>query len=114
MPNDVHGIIKIGDRILPTKGNIIPISVFKPNKFGPQSNNLSSIVRGFKGTCTKQIHEELDPPFQWQRRFCEHIIRDLESLENIRVYIKNNPANWREENYCCNEFVVSHCDMILL
>lgn len=27
------------------------------NAFGPQSNNISAIIRGFKGATTKQIHE---------------------------------------------------------
>ena len=97
MPNHIHGIIRIGDPILPTKDRRLPIIDFKANKFGPQSHNLSSIIRGFKGTCTKQIHENIDPSFQWQRRFYDHIIRDLESLENIRDYIQNNPANWKED-----------------
>jgi len=97
MPNHIHGIIIIGKPILPTRDKRIPTSEFKQNKFGPQSNSISSIIRGFKGACTKQIREKIDPSFQWQRRFYDHIIRDLESLENIRSYIRNNPDNWKED-----------------
>jgi len=96
-PNHIHGIIIIGKPILPTRDKRIPTSEFKQNKFGPQSNSISSIIRGFKGACTKQIREKIDPSFQWQRRFYDHIIRDLESLENIRSYIRNNPDNWKED-----------------
>ena len=97
MPNHIHGIIRIGDPDLPTRDERLPTSEFKENNFGPQSNNLSSIIRGFKSTCTKQIRGQLDPTFQWQRRFYDHIVRDLEFLENIRKYIRNKPANWKED-----------------
>ena len=30
----------------------------------------------------------------WQRNYYEHIIRDEESLREIREYIVGNPANW--------------------
>ena len=97
MPNHFHGIIKIGEPALPASDKRLPASEFKENKFGPQSNNLSSIIRGFKGACTKLIHENIDLSFQWQQRFYDHIIRDLESLENIRNYIRDNPANWKDD-----------------
>jgi REP element-mobilizing transposase RayT len=33
----------------------------------------------------------------WQRNYYEHIIRNQQSLEAIRAYIANNPANWKED-----------------
>jgi hypothetical protein len=33
----------------------------------------------------------------WQRNYWEHIIRDEESLTEIREYIENNPARWAED-----------------
>jgi hypothetical protein len=30
----------------------------------------------------------------WQRNYYEHIIRNDESLNNIRKYIVNNPMQW--------------------
>jgi hypothetical protein len=30
----------------------------------------------------------------WQRNYYEHVIRDEESLNRIREYILNNPAQW--------------------
>jgi hypothetical protein len=35
--------------------------------------------------------------FAWQSGFYDHIIRDEESLENIRNYIINNPGKWDED-----------------
>ena len=63
------------------------------NKFGPQTRNLASIMRGFKIGVKKYTNVH-NIKFEWQPRFYEHIIRDDESLNRIREYIKNNPANW--------------------
>ncbi|MCG8309801.1 MAG: transposase [Cytophagales bacterium] len=99
MPNHIHGIIKIGNPKLQTKNPRIAYSNFKINKFGPQFKNLSSIIRGFKGACTVRIRKFYNESFSWQRRFYDHIIRDLTSLENIRTYIRNNPINWTNDEF---------------
>ena len=62
------------------------------NKFGAQSKNLASIVRGFKVGVTKysrKIHRK----FEWQSRYYDHIIRDEKSFKRISNYIINNPIN---------------------
>ncbi len=70
------------------------------NIFGPQRNNISSIICGFKATVTKRIHMELDQwNFAWQPRFHDHIIHDERALYNIRQYIINNPLNWKTDFY---------------
>jgi len=63
------------------------------NKFGPQSKNLASIIRGFKIGVTKYARQN-NIKFQWQSRFYDRIIRDEKSLNNIQEYIINNPFNW--------------------
>jgi hypothetical protein len=45
------------------------------NKFGTQSLNLASIVRGYKTGVTKNARK-INPVFAWQSRFYDHIIRD--------------------------------------
>ena len=35
--------------------------------------------------------------YGWQPRFYDEIIRNGERLEQIRVYILNNPANWKTD-----------------
>ena len=62
------------------------------NSFGPQKRNLSSLIRGFKGACTKRIRE-IEPGFTWQRSFHDRIVRDQNELEKIEDYIINNPLN---------------------
>jgi len=54
-----------------------------------QPNSLGSIVNQFKSVCTKRIRK-INPNFTWQTRFHDHIIRNEQSLNNIRNYIYNN------------------------
>jgi len=66
------------------------------NRFGPQSKNLASIVRGFKIGVTKNARM-IDSDFAWQSRFHDHIIRDDKSFRAIAAYIANNPAKWGDD-----------------
>ena len=66
------------------------------NKFGPQKNNLSSIIGGYKSATTVNIRVFRD--FQWQSLFDDHVIRNTGELNRIRHYIKNNPANWNTDD----------------
>jgi putative transposase len=69
------------------------------NKFGPQSKNLASIVRGFKIGVTNWFRNNNFNGTIWQPRFHDHIIRDYETLEKIRNYILHNPETWREDKF---------------
>jgi REP element-mobilizing transposase RayT len=86
MPDHIHGIIII-DKQNQSKEKL------KPNKFGPQSQNLGSIVRGFKTGVTKYARMN-DIEFKWQSRYHDHIIRNEKSFYRIRKYIIDNPKNW--------------------
>jgi len=68
------------------------------NQFGPQSKNLASIVRGFKSSVTVAARK-INPDFQWQSRFHDHIIRNEESFQKITNYIICNPANWQDDKF---------------
>ncbi len=68
------------------------------NRFGPQSKNLASILRGFKSSVTKQARP-INPDFAWQPRFHDHIIRDAESYHRIELYTVNNPRNWEKDKF---------------
>ena len=99
MPNHLHGIIIINkdkDTTRETQ-NISSLQLndlnIKQNRFGPQSNNLASIIRGFKAA-VKKCATTNHIPFEWQSRFYEHIIRNEEDLNKIREYIVYNPGNW--------------------
>ncbi len=76
----------------------LPNPQLNENKFGPQSKNLASIVRGFKIGVTK-FAKSKHIKFAWQPRFHDHIIRNEKSYQNIANYIENNPKNWVEDKF---------------
>lgn len=69
------------------------------NKFGPQTKNLSSIIRGFKSSVTIQARNIKSNYFEWQPLFHEHIIRNNKMFDKIQHYIFNNPLNWKEDKF---------------
>ena len=115
MPNHVHGIIVIdkqddmqniekNDKRI-TECNVGRIFANKSqpkNKFGPQSQNLASIIRGYKTGVTKYARNN-NIFFVWQTRFHDHIIRDDASYQRIRNYIINNPQNWNKDRLLKND-----------
>jgi putative transposase len=85
MPNHVHAIIVINNDVGLGLG-------------------LPDIVRNIKTYTTKSyiygVYHQNWTPFVsrlWQRGYHEHIIRNKNSLEKIRRYIAENPANWNED-----------------
>ena len=78
MPNHIHAIIIINALAL----NMVETQNFaslqqneSKQKFGPQSKNLASVVRGFKIGVTKDANDH-EISFAWQPRFHDHIIRN--------------------------------------
>ena len=100
MPNHVHLLLifnKTDSGIQPLKGTNNP-GACQGNLFGPQSQNLASVVRGFKVGVTKFTQEE-HLPFAWQPRYHDHIIRDSKELEVLREYVTHNPARWTKDTF---------------
>lgn len=114
MPNHIHGIIIIDK---PDNNNVDGCHVetqnfaslrstttsiknlpSTKNKFGPQSQNLASIIRGFKIGVTRYARL-VDSGFAWQSRFHDHIIRNEQSWQIIREYVINNPINWNDDEF---------------
>ncbi len=69
------------------------------NSFGSQKNNLSSIIRGFKGATTRRIRQSGFHDFAWQPRFYDRIIRNDTEVERISDYILYNPFSWDVDEY---------------
>ena len=98
MPNHLHGIIIItASDPVETHCNASLQNDGYKNKFGPQSNNLASIIRGFKGIVTKRIRLTTYKNFSWQTRFYDRIIRNDKALYKIRNYIHYNPEMWDKD-----------------
>ena len=123
MPNHIHGIIVIdkegvGYNVVQTAGGTqlvvetqliasLPSTTQKmPNQTQPGgfagnknpllNNNLSRIVRWFKGRTTFEARKN-NPLFAWQPNYYEHIIRNKKSFANIQHYIINNPIHWNND-----------------
>ena len=88
MPNHTHGIIVITETGLNANNNPIV---------------LGNMVGAFKSISTLKyiggVQEQAEPFHKrlWQRDFYDRIIRNEQSLEAIRTYIVNNPANWKDD-----------------
>ena len=119
MPNHFHGIIFIGENefnrnrnctdamhdhcrgamhCASTTMHCVSTMTNTGNKFGPQSKNLASIVRGFKSAVTTWARKN-NITFKWQPRYHDHIIRNQNEYNRIANYILNNPANWQEDKF---------------
>jgi len=68
------------------------------NKFGPQSQNLASIVRGFKAGVTKYATIN-HIPFKWQPGYYDIIIHDYDTYVRKQYYIENNPLKWNNDEF---------------
>lgn len=102
MPDHVHGIIiidkpegrKIANNNLQNIGDDSLVKKTK-NQFGPQSQNLASIVRGYKVGVTKNARL-IDKSFKWQRLYWDHIITEPVEYMRIEKYILNNPRKYNK------------------
>ena len=118
MPNHVH-LIVVYNRVVPCRdasnasASIVSTILNKTNesdargetdargaslRFGPQSGNLASVVRGIKSAVTKYANEH-DIPFAWQSRYHDHIIRNQLEMNRIADYVQNNPMKWEMDRF---------------
>ena len=59
---------------------------------------LSVCIGGIKSSVTRFANEH-HIPFQWQKRYHDHIIRNQREMNRIARYIENNPSIWyRDRN----------------
>ena len=109
MPNHVHLIVVFNPRrdtsnVSASNASAIMDVVDTTNtrgaslRFGSQSGNLSSVVRGIKSAVTKCANEH-DIPFAWQSRYHDHIIRNQSEMNRIADYIQNNPMKWELDRF---------------
>jgi REP element-mobilizing transposase RayT len=88
MPNHVHGIVVI-DKAPESQAQ-------SPNRFGPQSQNLASVVRGYKVGVTMYARRN-DMAFSWQARYHDRVIRSEAEYDRVQHYIEMNPQQWAED-----------------
>ena len=106
MPNHFHGIICIDGNQYNRRSrdamHCVSTNLSYKNKFGVQSKNLASIIRGFKIAVTTYARKH-NIDFKWQSRFHDRIIRNEYEYQHIANYIINNPANWGNDKFYMNK-----------
>ena len=108
MPNHIHGIliITVETRLIASLQPINRISTPSPQMQGGVTglknpmlhNNISRVVRWYKGRCTFEIRK-IHADFAWQSLFHDHIIKNEESYQKIGDYIISNPENWANDKF---------------
>ena len=114
MPNHIHGIIHVKERISKPVGNESNSFVETPRRgvsttdeknlaeskkrpLNWHKNSIGSIINQFKSISTKQIRK-IDPDFHWQSRFHDRLIRSKAELQNVQKYIRESVANWEKDS----------------
>jgi len=107
MPNHIHGILEINRDVLSAEnskkkesyvGTGRDLSLHKIRN-SMKIKSLSQLMGAYKTTTSKNIHLLGLFDFAWQRSFYDHIIRNSESFEKIKAYIKTNPRRWEEDRF---------------
>jgi REP element-mobilizing transposase RayT len=94
MPNHIHGILVIENSDSVGNNNHCSLQDQNASWQTRLSGSLSSMIRGFKIGVKKRCIANGKIDFAWQRSFYDHIIRNEKSLDKIRQYISDNPAQW--------------------
>ncbi len=96
MPNHIHAILKIAGNVM----GAVNVACNVMSNISPKSGTLPTIIRSYKSSVSKQIHEHSAPNITvpiWQRNYYEHIIRSETEFARIATYIRNNPILWKKQ-----------------
>jgi putative transposase len=94
MPNHLHAIAYVpgaaGSAGVP---DALRASLRRPRR------SLASLIAGFKASVTCRVRVAMgDQQFRvWQERYYDHGIRSPRALQQIREYIRENPARWETD-----------------
>lgn len=107
MPNHLHALI-----VLKRQKPMKPTEPMKSPQKMPQRKpkSISSFVAGFKSATITKIDDFIDfyglsaskynkGNKLWQTNYHDHIVRNKEEYWKIKNYIRNNPANWRDDKF---------------
>ena len=87
MPNHVHMLIHISERI---------------NPFPTAAYDISNIVGKYKAAVTRSVRNAfMHSGKLWQSSFYDHIVRTDEDYQNIWQYICGNPSKWLDDCFYC-------------
>jgi putative transposase len=97
MPNHIHGIVWLDPPDISVEIRTHCRARLPEEQIPHRApRSLASFIAQFKAYSTKRINELRHTPKQriWQPDYFEHVIRNIGSLEKIRLYIRNNPLKW--------------------
>jgi REP element-mobilizing transposase RayT len=83
MPNHVHGIVIFTGPDTGTTGR-------------PGLGAVVSALKSISANAANRLLARTGQPF-WQRNYYEHIIRSERKLNQLRQYIRDNPARWTDD-----------------
>jgi putative transposase len=114
MPNHVHGIVVIRERLVVPVGGDHDRPQRPPAPPTPPTNStgrtmpvvpvgsLGRIVRAYKSAVTRMAYRDgLLPQGTpvWQRNYWDRVIRDDGEHERIAKYIRDNPMKWERDRF---------------
>jgi Transposase IS200 like. len=63
-----------------------------------KTGSLGSVIRSYKSAVSKSVRK-INPDFEWQKSYYDHIIRTNTELNRIRKYIRENPEKWIDNSH---------------
>lgn len=110
MPNHVHGIVVIRARLAPPASTARPDARARHDAPRPDPHKppgiprgaLGQIVASYKSAVSRIAYRDGVLPRGtrvWQRNYWDDIIRGDGAYERIAQYIRDNPANWRTDDF---------------
>jgi len=91
MPNHIHLIIRITERI---------------NPFPTKKHDISNIIGKYKAAVTRNVGNAFMHSAKqkiWQRSFHDHVIRGEKDYQKIWQYIDTNHLKWKEDCFYNSE-----------
>ena len=67
-------------------------------------DNLSRIIRWYKGRCSFEIRK-IACDFTWQPRFHDRVVRNYDEYMAIKDYILHNIENWKEDSLLGDDII---------
>lgn len=125
MPNHIHAIIvlekPIDEMIDGTDGTHVEthgraslqsttVQPTEQSKFIRKPKSISSFIAGYKSAINSKIDDYIDdnnldiPKYNrnnhfFQQNYNDHIIRNNTEYHKIKIYIINNPSNWKNDKF---------------
>ena len=107
MPNHVHAIVQLtGPSPGATTPGTSPGATIPYRTPGVHPQGLSSIMGAFKSLAAREYLALLKArqcpdigPHLWLHSFHDNLITSPRELENIRAYIRDNPARWDDDRF---------------